>query len=205
VAAFAGASLLGFAPCSVNAQQVNARPARSLSSPAVSNLVQSAALVSRSAEKKKPEMSPPFQVSEDPQDQVRLSVTNGIVTIRGSVGTDELAAKVVKQFSSIEGVRGVRNRLTVRTNDDTKIADQLRASLSRDPLTDVGSIAVTVYDGIVFLSGQVSSAEESARAEELARGLHGVSRVSNGLRYGPPPRATTRRLTSGVRRTTRTR
>src|SRR5262245_2744337 len=44
------------------------------------------------------DVSPAFQVSSDPLDQVWLSVGNGIVTIHGSVATDDLAEKLVKQY-----------------------------------------------------------------------------------------------------------
>jgi hyperosmotically inducible protein len=127
------------------------------------------------------ELSPAFQVSSDPRDQMWLSVANGVVTIHGSVATDDLAQKLVKQYAHISGVRQVRNELTVR-NHDPKIADEVREALSHDPATHAGSIAVTVFDGIVFLSGAVSSEEESTRAEELARTSPGVIRVNNGLR-----------------------
>jgi osmotically-inducible protein OsmY len=128
------------------------------------------------------EFSPPYQVSSDPHDQVQLSIRNGIVTIKGSVASEELAQKLIKQYAGISGVRAVRNRLTVRTNPDSEIAARVREAFSRDPTTHSGGIAVTVYDGNVFLSGAVASEEESTRAEELARGLVGVTRVNNGLR-----------------------
>ncbi len=133
----------------------------------------------------KQEISPLFQVSPDCHDQIQLSVSNGIVTVQGSVGSDELARQLLKQYSRMAGVREVRNRLTVRMNPDAEIAVKLREALSRDPDTHIGGIAVTVCNGIVFFSGSVSSEEERARAEELARGLQGVRRVSNGLRFLP--------------------
>ena len=152
----------------------------------------------------KPELSPVFHVSPDPRDQVQLSATNGIVTVQGSVGSQELAQTLVKKYRSMAGVREVRNRLTIRTNHDAEIAAQLRGALSRDPGTHVGGIAVTVCDGIVFLSGEVLTEEESTRAEELARGVPGVMRVSNGIRVPTPSRYPVR-LTSGVKNYTRAR
>jgi osmotically-inducible protein OsmY len=128
------------------------------------------------------EFSRPFQVSSDSRDQVQLSIRNGIVTIKGSVATEELAQRLVKQYGHISGVRAVRNRLTVRSNRDSEIAARVREVFSRDQTTHSGGIAVTVYGGIVFLSGAVASEEESTHAEELARALPGVTRVNNGLR-----------------------
>jgi osmotically-inducible protein OsmY len=98
----------------------------------------------------------------------------------------------------------VRNQLMVRTQHDAEITAQLRTVLSKDPATHIGGIAVTVCDGIVFLSGEVLTEEESARAEELALKVQGVTRVSNGLRFPPPSRYPVR-MTSGARNVTRTR
>jgi len=145
-----------------------------------------------------------FQVSPDPRDQVQLSISNGIITLQGSVGSDELAQKLVHRFGQISGVHEVHNQLTVRAkNRDSEIAAQLREALSRDPTTHAG-IAVTVYRGMVFLSGVVSSEEERTRAEELARNLRGVTRVENDLRV-PGTSAPAGRLTSAARSYTRTR
>jgi osmotically-inducible protein OsmY len=134
------------------------------------------------SEQAEEEGPPVFQVSSDPRDQVQFLVDDGIVTLQGSVGTRELARKLIKKYARLPGVREVHNRLTVRTNNDAKIAVQVREALSNDPDTRVGGIAVTVCDGIVFLSGTVSSAQESQRAEQLARGSQGVKGVNNGLR-----------------------
>jgi osmotically-inducible protein OsmY len=147
----------------------------------VSQKAKSGRSISRS-EQANQEVPPVFQVSPDPRDQVQFLVNNGIVTVQGSVGTRELARKLIRKYSRMPGVRQVRNRLTVRTNDDAKIAVQLREALSHAPDTRAGGIAVTVYDGIVFLSGAVSSAQESGRAEKLAQDLQGVKRVNNRLR-----------------------
>ena len=144
---------------------------------------------------------PVFQVSSDPRDQVQFLVHDGIVTIQGTVGTRELARKVIRKYARMPGVRSVRNRLTVRTNNDVEIARRVREVFSRDPETRAGGIAVTVSDGVVFLSGAVSSAQEKEHAEKVAEVLQGVRRVNNGLRLPGqirqpvrlPPRARTYR------------
>ena len=71
--------------------------------------------------------------------------------------------KLVKQYAHISGVREVRNQLTVR-NHDSRIADDVREAPSRDPTTHAGAISVTVYEGFIFLSGAISSEEESTRS-----------------------------------------
>ena len=158
-----------------------AKPQDSAKPSDVSPQAPNGSFVSRS-EQTIEEAPPVFQLSPDPRDQVQFLVNNGIVTVQGSVGTRELARTLIKKYARMPGVRHVRNRLTVRTNNDAQIAVQVREALSDDPDTRVGGIGVTVYDGTVFLSGVVSSAQESERAEKLAQGLQGVKRVNNGLR-----------------------
>lgn len=150
------------------------------------------------------EISPFFQVGTDPRDQVQLVVRDGIVTVRGSVGSQAQAQKLVQEYAHTAGVRQLRNELTVRSNPDADLATKLRDTYSKDPTTHSGAIAVTVYHGIVFLSGTVSSEEERTHAEELAQKLPGVTRVNNGLN-APPERNYPVRLTSGQRSYTRTR
>jgi osmotically-inducible protein OsmY len=169
---------------------------KQLSSPVVSTMAKSAT-GARVAEANQ-ELSPAFQVSADPRDQVRFSVSNGVVTVQGSVGSEELARKLIAEYGRMAGVRAVRNQLTVRTSRDAEITAHVRESLSHDPTTHVGGIAVTVCDGIVFLSGEVLTEEESTHAEELASKVSGVARVSNGLRFPPPSRYPVR-MTSGTR------
>jgi osmotically-inducible protein OsmY len=161
--------------------------------------VASERFISRS-EQTNEEVSPFFQVSSDPRDQVRFLVNKGIVTVQGSVATRELARKLIKQYTKMPGVRAVRNRLTVRTNNDAEVATQLREALSNDPDTNAGRIAVTVSDGVVFLSGAISSAQESERAEKLAWDLQGVRRVNNGLRIAGQNRYTVQATSGATRR-----
>ena len=123
-----------------------------------------------------------FQVSQDARDKVWLSVSNGIVTLWGSVGSRELAQRLLNRLAQISDIREVRNRLTLRAkNKDLEIATQLRDALSRDATTHSWAIAVSVIRGVVFLSGTVSSEEERTRAIDLALKVNGVRQVSNGL------------------------
>ena len=65
---------------------------------------------------------------------------------------------------------------------DTTIASAVKTALATDPR--VGSMDLTVYShrGRVQLLGEVSSADQIAAAEEVARGIAGVVEVLNNLR-----------------------
>jgi hyperosmotically inducible protein len=72
-------------------------------------------------------------------------------------------------------------RSTGETIDDSSIASRVKSSLVASKDTDGLDIEVEVDRGRVQLNGFANSAEEKARAEEIARGIEGVSEVDNNL------------------------
>jgi osmotically-inducible protein OsmY len=127
--------------------------------------------------------------------KISLSVSNGVVTLRGAVAGRQLAQRLVTRLSQIPKVREVRNHLVIaQQNKDAEIAAKLREALSRDPTTHAWGIAVSVARGVVFLSGRASSEEERTRASDLAWNVSGVRQVNNSLhvptvsRYRVPQR-----------------
>lgn len=76
-----------------------------------------------------------------------------------------------------DGQRGV-----VETIDDATITAGVKAAIVRDPLLKVSEIDVETYQGVVQLSGFVSSAESVAAAATVARTVKGVKSVRNDLR-----------------------
>ena len=70
-----------------------------------------------------------------------------------------------------------------RSDADTAAA--VEAQLEKDPLTAPLDLTVSVTDAVATLSGTVSSPEEQARAIEIARGVVGVSQVTNALTFDP--------------------
>jgi osmotically-inducible protein OsmY len=127
---------------------------------------------------------------------VGVSVTNGgTVTLRGTV--DNLKAKRAAENVARHtvGAFAVRNHLKVRSSSeraDKQIAQDIRASLMRDPYVDQYEIIVSVDDGRVSLLGTVDSYFERAQADDVASRVNGVTTVSNhlavdGARYGYDP------------------
>ena len=74
-----------------------------------------------------------------------------------------------------------------RVKDDKNITEAVEKKLKSDPVYKFESVDVKTYGGIVQLSGFVDSQEQSRRAEELTRGVGGVSRLMNGLALKPQP------------------
>ncbi|HWM91365.1 MAG TPA: BON domain-containing protein [Thermoanaerobaculia bacterium] len=63
--------------------------------------------------------------------------------------------------------------------DDASITARVKAKLIADPEINSFHIDVDTVDGRVALNGKVSSAEQRAEAEDLARGTQGVRQVVN--------------------------
>lgn len=111
--------------------------------------------------------------------EITVKASDGMVTLSGKVESwaeRELSMKVVR---SVQGVRGVKNNLSVdydanRTDDDIK-ADIVQR-LSWDARLDDELITVQVKDGKVILSGAVGSDYEKtlARSDSWVAGVKSV-------------------------------
>lgn len=115
--------------------------------------------------------------------EIDALVSDGQVTLRGSVESlaeKSLATRVAK---GVRGVRGVENDIVIdfpvdRTDQD--IAHDVTELLRWNTIVDAGAIEVEVEDDVVTLSGQVDSLYEKQLAERLAEvtGVHEVD-ISN--------------------------
>jgi osmotically-inducible protein OsmY len=89
---------------------------------------------------------------------LRVDVLDGRVTLRGHLADRQRRAKAEAAARRVRGVREVRNRLVA--DDDLEAA--IQRALVEDPRTTGQAIAVRVTEGIVQLSGGVSSGGERA-------------------------------------------
>ena len=65
---------------------------------------------------------------------------------------------------------------------DAEIVTAVKAKLAAgEGLRTVTDVHVTASNGVVTLAGEVTDPHESAKAEELARSVHGVAQVNNEL------------------------
>lgn len=121
---------------------------------------------------------------------VNVETHAGVVTLRGKVASREekrLAEQVVHGTS---GVRAVRSSLQIVPDSrrksvdarDKDITKDLEARIEQDAMLKDADIDVRSDNGMVTLTGSVSSARASARARALARATSGVQGVRNELR-----------------------
>jgi hyperosmotically inducible protein len=69
-----------------------------------------------------------------------------------------------------------------RQIDDTAITASVKSQLATDiELATITGIEVNTTNGVVTLSGQVSTDAEKRRAEEIAQNVDGVVRVTNSI------------------------
>jgi hyperosmotically inducible periplasmic protein len=121
--------------------------------------------------------------------RLAVEAMGGVVTLRGKVDSDQDRAAAVEIARSFDGVREVRNELTVvppalRAQVEAKdgeIDRLLKDRLKRDPRLHDERIDTRVDAGVVTLTGEVNSSAAGAQAFELARGVPGVREVRSEL------------------------
>ena len=69
--------------------------------------------------------------------------------------------------------------------DDSAITAKVKTALVKDPLVSAFAVSVKTYKGVVQLSGFVDTADQKARAADVARGVFGVNSVNNSLIIKP--------------------
>jgi hyperosmotically inducible periplasmic protein len=71
------------------------------------------------------------------------------------------------------------------TVSDAAITAAVKAKLTADTASNLVKVNVDTTKGTVYLNGSVQTAEQKARAEELARETRGVQTVVNNLAVQP--------------------
>jgi hyperosmotically inducible protein len=71
---------------------------------------------------------------------------------------------------------------------DAGITTTVKTRLAEDLNTaTLGNISVNATNGVVTLSGQVASADQKQRAEDIVKSVDGVTRVNNNLQIQTAP------------------
>jgi osmotically-inducible protein OsmY len=114
---------------------------------------------------------------------IAVSVANGVATLAGTVRAYQRAA-AERVARDTAGVTAVENRLRVSDPlrlDDEGLAAVLMAALAEESIGVPDEVTVAVHDGVVELSGQVSSGRARLAAQEAAVDLPGVVDVQNRI------------------------
>jgi hyperosmotically inducible protein len=92
--------------------------------------------------------------------------------------------KLVTVFALIfvlGGCQAMTGRTAGQNIDDSNTTAAVKTQLARDKVSSLTRIDVDTNGGVVALNGTVESAEQRARAEQIARGVGGVRSVVNNL------------------------
>jgi osmotically-inducible protein OsmY len=90
-------------------------------------------------------------------------------------------AAVLLLSGLLGGCQAVTGRTTGQNIDDSNTTAAVKTQLARDKVSSLTRIDVDTNAGVVSLNGTVESAEQRARAEQVAKGVGGVKRVINNL------------------------
>jgi len=82
---------------------------------------------------------------------------------------------------SLAGCQAMTGKTAGRNVDDATITSSVKTKLAADKLSSLTRVDVDTNNGTVSLNGVVESAEQKARAQDLASQASGVNRVINNL------------------------
>lgn len=120
--------------------------------------------------------------------RIDVVVTNGILTLVGSVDSIWQKYRGEHLAEDIAGVISVDNRLEVRPVgevSDEDIRRDIIATLARNAFIDASNISVSVENGVVTLSGVVENHLAQRTALDIAHNTNGVVDVHDHLKTAP--------------------
>src|SRR4029453_10100786 len=121
--------------------------------------------------------------------QISVDTAKGVVHLRGKVDSAEAKSAASDVAQGIEGMKSVKNDLQVVAPAARQAGDVNDKDIAKDVETRPGKDSqlkkgdVRADAGVVAWTGQVATIGASAKASEMARGVHGVKSVKNELAF----------------------
>jgi osmotically-inducible protein OsmY len=122
-----------------------------------------------------------------PDEQIQSTVTNGWVTLEGTVDTVSQRQDAESTIQFLKGVRGVTNAIGVRSKriDSGEVKLSIEEALERRADREAKHIGVAVSDGTVTLTGRVHSWREKKAVLGAASEAPGIQTLVDHLRIDP--------------------
>jgi osmotically-inducible protein OsmY len=121
---------------------------------------------------------------------IAVAADDGVVTLRGTVGSFRQKRDAKKDAQSVYGVKSVKNELEVGIlNKDRRADADLRGDVLQALMLDgmvPSTIDAKVDDGKVTLTGTAPWRFQRAEAESIAGNVRGVISVENDVDLVPP-------------------
>jgi osmotically-inducible protein OsmY len=121
-----------------------------------------------------------------PADKVNLAVSNGWITLTGTVDWQYQRHAVERAVRDLMGVKGVTNSITLKPHVQAgDVQTKIEAAFKRSAEIDARRVNVTASDGNITLTGNVRSWAERQEAERAAWAAPGVTRVEDRIAVVP--------------------
>jgi osmotically-inducible protein OsmY len=121
-----------------------------------------------------------------PKDAVTVTVSNGWLTLKGTVDWQYQKDTAERKVRDLAGVRGVTNSIVLQPHlKATDVEAKIEAAFRRSAEIDARRINVNVVDGKVVLSGNVHSWAERQEAKQAAWAAPGVVTVEDRMAIVP--------------------
>jgi osmotically-inducible protein OsmY len=123
-------------------------------------------------------------------ESIAVSVDNGVVTLRGTVGSFREKREARQDAERVYGVTDVKNELDVRILNENRRSDaELRGDILQAMMLDSlipSTIDAKVDNGVVTLTGKANWQFQRDEAEDVAGNLLGVMGVEDDIDLVPP-------------------
>jgi osmotically-inducible protein OsmY len=127
--------------------------------------------------------------------ELKVDVVNQIVTLEGSLESEDDKQGAERLAAAIENVLGVENRIDVvpgspeleaKATSDESLSKRAEFELYAADAFDMDHIKIVAEEGAIFLSGEVRSRAEKLLAERIAQEVEGTEKpVVNKLKIVP--------------------
>lgn len=93
-------------------------------------------------------------------------VDRGVVTLKGQVSGPEDMELAVEVTSGVEGVKAVKNELSVEPGVGSRVVTEIIDDLQADPYVREAPVSITVVDGEIRVEGEVKTQQQKRRIEK---------------------------------------
>jgi osmotically-inducible protein OsmY len=121
-----------------------------------------------------------------PDEQIRTTVSRGVVTLEGNVDHQKQSDEAARAIRNLYGVTHVNNQISIALSSERLSQEELQRAIAE---TLAGHaeytarhVSVAVSEGTVTLSGDVRSRAERQTIEDAVRATPGVRTLTNNLR-----------------------
>jgi osmotically-inducible protein OsmY len=119
-----------------------------------------------------------------PDKQIQSTVSNGVVTLEGTVSFWSQRADAQRAIERLAGIKSVLNRIEVKPGEQVNVAEArsaVESALERHAEREASRIDLRATDGTVTVTGIVHTWQEKQAVLGAVRGTRGVRSISDHL------------------------